>query len=50
MGDQKVWSKCIGGDGNPGMLNVNFRTALIGDGHGYFEVQTENWDFVWRQC
>ncbi|OIW34602.1 hypothetical protein CONLIGDRAFT_638951 [Coniochaeta ligniaria NRRL 30616] len=45
-----VWSECIGGDGSPGILNVNFRGALTGGGHAYFEVFTENWDFIWRRC
>ncbi|KAB5580218.1 hypothetical protein GE09DRAFT_430490 [Coniochaeta sp. 2T2.1] len=45
-----VWSQCIGGDGSPGILNVNFRGALTGNGHAYFEVATENWDFIWRRC
>ncbi|KAH8905223.1 hypothetical protein BR93DRAFT_970031 [Coniochaeta sp. PMI_546] len=45
-----VWSDCIGGDGSPGILNVNFRGALTGSGHAYFEVFTENWDFIWRRC
>lgn len=45
-----VWSQCIGGDGSPGILNVNFRGALTGDGNAYFEAFTENWDFIWRQC
>ncbi|KAJ9164837.1 hypothetical protein NKR19_g1080 [Coniochaeta hoffmannii] len=45
-----AWSKCTGGDGSPGILNVNSRSALRGDGHGYFEVFNQNWDFVWRRC
>ncbi|KAK3938734.1 hypothetical protein QBC46DRAFT_264707 [Diplogelasinospora grovesii] len=46
----RVWSLCIGDDGSPGILNVNFRGALSGGGKGYFEVFTESWDFDWRRC
>ncbi|KAL1862772.1 hypothetical protein VTK73DRAFT_6659 [Phialemonium thermophilum] len=48
--DAVVWSPCIGGDGSPGLLNVNFRTVLNGEGYGYFEVFTEHWKFNWRRC
>lgn len=48
--DSPVWSACIGGDGSPGILNVNFRGALTGEGNAYFEAFTENWGFIWREC
>ncbi|CAJ2512350.1 Uu.00g053650.m01.CDS01 [Anthostomella pinea] len=36
--DQVVWSQCSGTDGALGLLNVNFRVALLADGdqYGYF--------------
>lgn len=49
-GANKVWSQCTGGDGSPGILNVNFRGALTGDGKAYFEANTESWDLEWRRC
>ncbi|TPX16463.1 uncharacterized protein E0L32_003757 [Thyridium curvatum] len=43
------WSQCIGGDGNPGILNVNFRVALS-DERNIFTVDAEDVKFRWRQC
>ena len=48
--DDKVWSPCTGDNGYTGILNVNFRGALAGDGKAYFEANTEEWDLVWRRC
>lgn len=45
----RLWSKCIASDGNPGILNVNFRVAIIGDG-GDFDVDTETLKYQWRKC
>ncbi|KAK4183396.1 hypothetical protein QBC35DRAFT_543823 [Podospora australis] len=49
-GANKVWSPCTGASGSPGILNVNFRGALTGDGKAYFEALTESWDLEWRRC
>ncbi|KAK0748358.1 hypothetical protein B0T21DRAFT_344032 [Apiosordaria backusii] len=49
-GANKVWSPCTGADGSIGILNVNFRTVLNGEGKAYFEALTENWDLEWRKC
>ncbi|KAK3309757.1 uncharacterized protein B0T15DRAFT_388053 [Chaetomium strumarium] len=49
-GGDKAWSPCTGSDGYTGILNVNFRGALTGDGRAYFEAQTEEWDLEWRRC
>jgi len=49
-GANKVWSPCTGSDGSIGILNVNFRSALNGDGKAYFEALSENWDLEWRKC
>ncbi|KAL2180653.1 uncharacterized protein P884DRAFT_237538 [Thermothelomyces heterothallicus CBS 202.75] len=46
----KVWSPCTGSDGSTGIMNVNFRGALAGDGEAYFEANTEEWDLEWRKC
>jgi len=51
LGSNKVWSACTGSSGYPGILNVNFRGALTGDGgKAYFEALTENLEFEWRRC
>ncbi|KAK3329858.1 hypothetical protein B0H66DRAFT_597422 [Apodospora peruviana] len=50
LAGNQVWSPCTGSDGSPGILNVNFRGALSGDGKAYFEAFTENWDLEWRRC
>ncbi|AEO53777.1 hypothetical protein MYCTH_91276 [Thermothelomyces thermophilus ATCC 42464] len=46
----KVWSPCTGSDGSTGIMNINFRGALAGDGEAYFEANTEEWDLEWRKC
>jgi hypothetical protein len=46
----KVWSPCTGSDGYTGIMNINFRGALTGDGKAYFEANTEEWDLEWRRC
>ncbi|KAK3694391.1 hypothetical protein B0T22DRAFT_452367 [Podospora appendiculata] len=48
----RVWSPCTGSDGTTGILNVNFRGVLTGDGSSkaHFEASTENWDLDWRRC
>jgi hypothetical protein len=46
QGCKEVWSAC----GNVGILNVNFRAALTGKGHGYFEGLSEGLSFKWRKC
>ncbi|KAF2202024.1 hypothetical protein GQ43DRAFT_431120 [Delitschia confertaspora ATCC 74209] len=48
--NRDVWSKCVGADGNPGILNVNLRGALNGDKGGSFEINTENLKYKWRKC
>ncbi|KAH8887302.1 hypothetical protein GQ53DRAFT_827466 [Thozetella sp. PMI_491] len=50
QGLRELWSPCTGGNGAPGILNVNFRVSLMGDGHGYFEGTSETWNFNWRRC
>ncbi|KAI0008575.1 hypothetical protein F4779DRAFT_641533 [Xylariaceae sp. FL0662B] len=55
-----VYSPCTAGpDGAVGLLNVNFRVALLADGnqYGYFGkdaasavAATESWGYVWRRC
>ncbi|KAL2017733.1 hypothetical protein VTK56DRAFT_1703 [Thermocarpiscus australiensis] len=49
-GADEVWSPCADSSGYTGILNVNFRAALSGDGKAYFEALTENWDVEWRRC
>ncbi|KAG6362688.1 hypothetical protein INS49_007781 [Diaporthe citri] len=44
-----LWSQCIGADGNPGILNVNFRVAIVGDGSS-FDVDTETLNYKFRKC
>ncbi|KAI3390781.1 hypothetical protein diail_8674 [Diaporthe ilicicola] len=44
-----LWSQCIGADGNPGILNVNFRVAVNGDASS-FEVDTETLKYEFRRC
>ena len=46
QGCKEVWSAC----GNVGILNINFRAALTGKGHGYFEGLNEALSFKWRKC
>jgi hypothetical protein len=52
-----VWSPCSTAAGDIGILNVNFRTALVADGdqYGYFgkgdgATATETFSYVWRTC
>ncbi|KAI1875748.1 uncharacterized protein JN550_002034 [Neoarthrinium moseri] len=52
-----VWSPCSTGNGDIGILNVNFRTALQADGnqYAYFgrggdTAATETFGYVWRRC
>ncbi|KAL1850641.1 hypothetical protein Daus18300_012852 [Diaporthe australafricana] len=44
-----LWSQCIGADGNPGILNVNFRVAVVGDASS-FDVDTETLKYAFRRC
>ncbi|KAK4129057.1 hypothetical protein N657DRAFT_639604 [Parathielavia appendiculata] len=46
----KVWSPCTGSDGYTGIMNINFRGSLTGEGKAYFEANTEAWDVEWRRC
>ncbi|KAL2147694.1 hypothetical protein VTI28DRAFT_7046 [Corynascus sepedonium] len=46
----KVWSPCTDANGYTGIMNINFRGALTGDGKAYFETTTEEWELEWRQC
>ncbi|KAK4098789.1 hypothetical protein N658DRAFT_517764 [Parathielavia hyrcaniae] len=46
----KVWSPCTGSDGYTGIMNINFRSVLAGEGRAYFEANTEAWDVEWRRC
>ncbi|KAK4156618.1 hypothetical protein C8A00DRAFT_30471 [Chaetomidium leptoderma] len=48
--DRKVWSPCTGSEGSTGIMNINFRSALTGDGKAFFEANTEEWDLEWRRC
>ncbi|KAF2714660.1 hypothetical protein K504DRAFT_367652 [Pleomassaria siparia CBS 279.74] len=43
------YSKCTAGDGNPGILNVNFRPVISGK-DGTYNVKSATWNLVWRQC
>jgi hypothetical protein len=43
------WSKCTGADGNPGILNINFRPAIQGD-FGTYDFKHASWKFEWRKC
>ncbi|KAI1336292.1 hypothetical protein F5Y15DRAFT_419083 [Xylariaceae sp. FL0016] len=53
-----VWSPCSRSDGYLGILNVNFRAALLtadGNQYGYFgkggdSAPLESWGYVWRRC
>lgn len=49
-GEDKVWSPCTGSDGYTGIMNVNFRGRLAGEGKAYFEALSESWDLEWRRC
>lgn len=44
-----LWSQCIGADGNPGILNVNFRVA-VASGAGSFKVDSEVLKYRFRRC
>jgi hypothetical protein len=44
-----VWSKCTGGDGYPGTLNVNLRPVVQGNA-GSYDVKSATWHLVWRKC
>ncbi|KAL2126966.1 hypothetical protein VTI74DRAFT_11546 [Chaetomium olivicolor] len=46
----KAWSPCTGSDGYTGIMNINFRGALNGEGKAYFEALTEEWELEWRRC
>ncbi|KAI1640033.1 hypothetical protein F4809DRAFT_666218 [Biscogniauxia mediterranea] len=55
--DRVAWSPCAAAgpdDGAPlGLLNVNFRVALLADGGRYAffgRAPTESWGYVWRRC
>ena len=43
------FSKCTGPDGNPGILNVNFRPVVQGD-YGYYDFKHASWKLEWRRC
>ncbi|KAF2634095.1 hypothetical protein P280DRAFT_414544 [Massarina eburnea CBS 473.64] len=43
------WSKCTGADGNPGILNVNFRPVIQGNS-GTYDFKEASWGLVWRKC
>ncbi|CAN9319320.1 hypothetical protein AA0118_g3499 [Alternaria tenuissima] len=43
------WSKCTGTDGNPGILNVNFRPVIQGD-FGTYDFKHAAWKLEWRKC
>ncbi|KAF2864754.1 hypothetical protein BDV95DRAFT_508581 [Massariosphaeria phaeospora] len=43
------WSKCTASDGNPGILNVNFRPVVQGNA-GTFDFKHANWKLEWRRC
>lgn len=43
------FSKCTGDDGNPGILNVNFRPVVQGD-YGSYDFKHASWKLVWRTC
>lgn len=43
------WSKCTGADGNPGILNVNFRPVVQGD-FGTYDFKHATWKLEWRRC
>ncbi|KAF1828455.1 hypothetical protein BDW02DRAFT_643440 [Decorospora gaudefroyi] len=43
------WSRCTGSDGNPGILNVNFRPVIQGD-FGTYDFKHAGWHLVWRRC
>ncbi|OTB03723.1 hypothetical protein M426DRAFT_23457 [Hypoxylon sp. CI-4A] len=54
---QVVYSPCTSAGGDVGLLNVNFRVALLADGaqYGYFgkdpdTTASESWSYVWRRC
>ncbi|KAF2248174.1 hypothetical protein BU26DRAFT_429037 [Trematosphaeria pertusa] len=44
-----TWSKCTGADGNPGILNVNFRPVVQG-ASGTYDFKQASWGLVWRKC
>ncbi|KAF2844852.1 hypothetical protein T440DRAFT_502829 [Plenodomus tracheiphilus IPT5] len=41
------WSKCTTSDGNPGILNVNFRPVVQGES-GTYAFKKGVWGLVWR--
>lgn len=44
-----VWSQCVGEGGSiPGILNVNLRTAIIGQGTS--KLKGAKLEFTWRKC
>ncbi|KAJ4394449.1 hypothetical protein N0V93_003667 [Gnomoniopsis smithogilvyi] len=45
---EPLWSQCIGASGNPGILNVNFRVVVTGEGS--FEVDKEMLKYQFRRC
>ncbi|ORY68907.1 uncharacterized protein BCR38DRAFT_309362, partial [Pseudomassariella vexata] len=55
----EIWSPCTDSRGYAGLLNINFRVALLGGVNGtqtgYFgkgtrESVTEEWQYAWRRC
>ncbi|EUC31429.1 hypothetical protein COCCADRAFT_101285 [Bipolaris zeicola 26-R-13] len=43
------WSRCTEADGNPGILNVNFRPVVQGD-FGKYDFKHASWTLTWREC
>ncbi|KAK1757888.1 hypothetical protein QBC47DRAFT_166718 [Echria macrotheca] len=51
LSGNRVWSPCLGSDGYTGILNVNWRGALTGDGSkASFDAWYQRWDVDWRRC
>lgn len=44
-----AWSKCTGPEGNPGILNVNFRPVVQGNA-GSYDFRQASWALTWRKC
>ena len=51
LSDTRVWSPCLGSDGYTGILNVNWRGALTGNGNrASFDAWYQSWEVDWRSC
>ncbi|EDU42359.1 conserved hypothetical protein [Pyrenophora tritici-repentis Pt-1C-BFP] len=44
-----TWSKCTGADGDPGILNINFRPIVQGN-YGSYDFKSAVWKLEWRTC